>query len=446
MALIFLFSIVALLNILLSINVPLYGNTTLGYYYTNWYFGSQRAEQSLIVDTGSYKTLIDCNNCTDCGTHIHKPFNMTSSTTLTSPNSLNDFSCTDCGFYSSYSEGSSYSGKYVQDIVRIGDKDVNLVFGCISSETGLFITQSADGITGLAPQFNILEYDPPTPDKALFNQNIIDSDIVSMCLGSNGGQLGFGTPNNSTHIPNSRELNIKVDNEKWLFRYNVYISSIVIEGMDVGLEFEGMLDSGTTYTYFEGKLYDSIANYFNQFCQKSSDNCGGYSELTSCFMKGWLTTESEFFASFPVLEFYFGDNNLYEWKPASYLINTDAGYCIGLAKGNTMLGASFMKDHDFVFDNTRMELTIKKANCNLHSSPYKHRLHMINPYNKHLNQVVSMNKRTRWVPYSSHKEQKIYTVVFLVFAIMLLIIWYLNNKKTREYVLMDDEEVENCKN
>jgi hypothetical protein len=42
--------------------VRLYGDSTLGYYYINLFFGSNLQKASLIVDTGSTITAIPCSS------------------------------------------------------------------------------------------------------------------------------------------------------------------------------------------------------------------------------------------------------------------------------------------------------------------------------------------------------------------------------------------------
>ncbi len=44
------------------ITVRLYGDSSLGYYYINLFFGSTLQKESLIVDTGSSITAIPCNS------------------------------------------------------------------------------------------------------------------------------------------------------------------------------------------------------------------------------------------------------------------------------------------------------------------------------------------------------------------------------------------------
>ena len=55
--------------------IPLYGNTSLGYYYANIYVGSPPQKQSVIVDTGSGQLALPCSKCVSCGTqHLQPPF------------------------------------------------------------------------------------------------------------------------------------------------------------------------------------------------------------------------------------------------------------------------------------------------------------------------------------------------------------------------------------
>lgn len=41
--------------------IPVYGNSSLGYYYINVYVGSPPQEQSVIIDTGSGQFAIPCS-------------------------------------------------------------------------------------------------------------------------------------------------------------------------------------------------------------------------------------------------------------------------------------------------------------------------------------------------------------------------------------------------
>ena len=58
----------------LTLQIPIYGNNSLGYYYIKGFFGNSKTEQNLIFDTGSSQLIIDCDTCTDFGTHTHDSY------------------------------------------------------------------------------------------------------------------------------------------------------------------------------------------------------------------------------------------------------------------------------------------------------------------------------------------------------------------------------------
>ena len=40
--------------------MPIFGNSTLGYYYIEAYVGSHEDKKALIIDTGSHMTILPC--------------------------------------------------------------------------------------------------------------------------------------------------------------------------------------------------------------------------------------------------------------------------------------------------------------------------------------------------------------------------------------------------
>jgi hypothetical protein len=60
--------------------IPLYGNSSLGYYYANIFIGTPPQMQSVIVDTGSGILALPCSRCTSCGRgHLNPPYRLESS-------------------------------------------------------------------------------------------------------------------------------------------------------------------------------------------------------------------------------------------------------------------------------------------------------------------------------------------------------------------------------
>ena len=95
-----------------------------------------------------------------------------------------------CSFSISYSEGSSISGVYINEIVRFGENYKEQIgtfvpIGCTTDENHLFYTQDANGIMGLANnERNFVEI--------LYKFGAIKKNIFSLCLAQLGGIFNIG--------------------------------------------------------------------------------------------------------------------------------------------------------------------------------------------------------------------------------------------------------------
>jgi hypothetical protein len=143
-----------------------------GTHYANLWVGSPTPQrQSVIVDTGSHFTAFPCVGCVKCGAEHHSdphfdPAKSQSFHYLQCHECAGlSSTCSDtgnkCQFSQSYTEGSSWRAHQARDVVYCGGQDVLMaanpmdnekaipfMFGCLTSETGLFVTQLADGIMG----------------------------------------------------------------------------------------------------------------------------------------------------------------------------------------------------------------------------------------------------------------------------------------------------------
>ena len=48
--------------------IEVFGNMSIAYYYSKFYFGEPLQAQTLLLDTGSYLTVLTCSNCRICDT------------------------------------------------------------------------------------------------------------------------------------------------------------------------------------------------------------------------------------------------------------------------------------------------------------------------------------------------------------------------------------------
>lgn len=173
-----------------------------------------RRSASVIADTGSGLMAFPCSGCDGCGSHTDQPFQADNSSTLihvTCSQQQSHFQCKECteksdtcAISQSYMEGSSWKASVVEDVVYLGGESsfhdeamrdrygTHFQFGCQSSETGLFVTQVADGIMGLSNSDTHIV-------AKLHRENKIPSNLFSLCFTENGGTMSVGEPNTKAH-------------------------------------------------------------------------------------------------------------------------------------------------------------------------------------------------------------------------------------------------------
>jgi len=190
-----------------AIAVPLFFHSGSYHVYLN--VGSPTPQRQLvIVDTGSHYTAFPCEPCKHCGRNTHAAAHFfrpqSSATFQTVP-------CDQCHWVTAasafhhqgpkqncriskvcphtqkYTEGSSWTALESQDYVFLATDHVEeslalhqqlavpFVFGCQTEETGLFISQYADGIMGMAMHPNSLL-------SQLYSTKSIANMAFSMCI------------------------------------------------------------------------------------------------------------------------------------------------------------------------------------------------------------------------------------------------------------------------
>ena len=226
-------------------NMTLYGNISLGYYYVDVYVGTPPQKKYLIVDTGSRQTVMTCDPCEKCGTHLNRPFRFKESETFTllNKNHTNfDWNCSvydaegTCSFNAKYLEGSSYSGYVIKDIIlfqnelnSINNTSKSHLISCAIEETGEFATQAVDGIMGFGPYSELTKIESPTLLEVEFRDGRIDSKVFSICLGHNGGQLMVGDWNTALHLPGEKPIYLDASRVSWGSNYNVELLGIMVK-------------------------------------------------------------------------------------------------------------------------------------------------------------------------------------------------------------------------
>ncbi|CAK4079279.1 unnamed protein product [Aphanomyces euteiches] len=353
--------------------IPL--NLGLGTHFTWVYAGTPPQRASVIVDTGSHLMAFPCAGCDGCGKHTDPPFDVSKSSTLVYPtcSSKPPFACGNCGakdqcsISQSYTEGSSWQAVVVEDFVWLGDAvdhpvrhfnesySTRFMFGCQTHETGLFVSQVADGILGVANgKTNLV--------RKLYEEKKIESNSFALCFTAHGGTMAIGTLSTSHHEGDLQFAAATSMQNGW---YGVTVTEIrfgsKILPVDLSHANSGhhvIVDSGTTDSYLPSAFADAWASLFLSVTGKQyeSSNCAGYSE--------------EEIAKMPPLEIEMlsatsGQHVVFS-VPASQIFSPDGKHCGGLffteASGG-VIGANFMINHDFVFDPDQKRVGFVPAKC-----------------------------------------------------------------------------------
>jgi hypothetical protein len=347
---------------------PLYPGYGTHYIYA--YVGTPAQRQSLIVDTGSYITAFPCNGCSQCGTHTDDYFNVTTSSSALIPKCLHNQLCQ---VSQSYAEGSSWHGYKVTDQLWVGDSEIDLIpdapsysipftFACQTAMTGLFRSQLADGILGLADAEDTL------PNQ-LFKKNITQTRMFAVCFRTGGGILSLGGVDQSLHT--KKVSYMKMDPRTGgsygiflqyvMFREKSGINHTIDEPAAKFLGTKGVLiDSGATDTY----LPVEIAAKFQAAFKKAS----GIAFSSDNFK---LTDEE--MNRLP--DIVFGvqgilPNSVAEvtMPMSSYIDSTgDGGYTFRVfltEKDGSILGSNFLNNYNFIFDPDNTRIGFAKSTCN----------------------------------------------------------------------------------
>lgn len=384
----------------------LYGNMNhYAYYFADLLIGSpvpQRA--SVIIDTGSRLVGFPCKGCIHCGEHLDPMFDVSRSASATWLNCSGQCSqgCVKghCSYRETYSEGSTISGLWFDDSVRLGDAfsgnpPVRASLGCHTNENKLFFTQRANGIMGLAPSFQGATGGRPTFLQDLFkDKQHIDAAIFAICLATWGGRLTVGGYDSADHTEaaeNSRRhctshRPCANDGTKWIdmtasHYYFVFPSGLMLNRRPVVASPHSfgvtVVDSGTTYTYLPGPVFTTLSTALAEYCAEN-DGCGAVRDIsratglpgsgTQCWR---LLNPAEGPRFFPTLQMQFTPGVAIDWVPTGYLHHRGQPdvWCQTFMENNlyqTVLGISWMIHKDIIFDIAKGKLGVAQANCPEH--------------------------------------------------------------------------------
>ena len=380
-----------------------------GYFSAQLLVGTPPQPFSLIVDTGSSVTAIPCTGCRECGVHSNPRFEPARSQTferLGCDASAGYYcaSCdaaSECGYRVAYQEGSSYSGYLALDTIRVGQGgacvQLEFPFGCSTEETGLFTSQQADGIMGLASSRRRGEPSNPTVLEALVAARIVP-DAFSLCFGAAHGVLTFGVLPDAADAAAGAAGAAAADARFWTTIVDSSFYGIEVLALTLGTTglaraappSSTIVDSGTTFMYMHSAAFVPLLSAMRaapihhgctnvrQIDAPKDEYCARIDAPPPHVAAGGKSAAAAFFSS--VLDGCYDPltvtlrTGALSIAPSRYFYESDQGpgeFCLGVFdnyEDSLVLGAMNMIDHEVVFDRAGGRIGFSRRNCSAAAS------------------------------------------------------------------------------
>lgn len=341
--------------------------------------GLSGRKMSVIVDTGSDLTWVQCQPCRVCYTQQDPMFNPSLSPSYRSV-SCNSSTCQSllsetgnpgicsgiapqmCNYVVSYGDGSYTRGELGLETLNLGTVSVsNFIFGCGRNNKGLF--GGASGLMGLGRSSLSLV----SQTSAMFG------GVFSYCLPSaeaaSAGSLIFGGDSsvyrNSTPISYTDIIpNPQLPTFYFLNLTGVSIGAVALESPSFG-KVGILMDSGTVITRLPPSIYRALKGEFlKQF--SGFPSAPGFSILDTCFN---LSSYQE--VDIPDIKMHFSGNAelLVDVTGVFYFAKSDASQvCLAVAsltyeEDIGIIGNYQQKNQRIIYDTKGNKLGIAKETC-----------------------------------------------------------------------------------
>lgn len=328
------------------VSTPLKSGLSIGSgnYYTKIGLGTPAKYFSMLVDTGSSLSWLQCQPCKIyCHVQVDPLFNPSLSKTYktlpcSSPqcsslkgSTLNDPSCSNatgaCVYKASYGDSSFSTGYLSQDVLTLTPSETisSFVYGCGQDNQGLF--GKAAGILGLA-------HDKLSTLGQLSKKY---GYAFSYCLPTsssapNSSKEGFLSIGSSSLTSSPYKFTPMIKNPKIPGLYFLDLTAITVAGRPLGVAASSykvptIIDSGTVITRLPMPVYTALQNAFVKIMSKKYAPAPGFSILDTCF-KGSVKSMS----AVPEIQLIFLGGADLSLKVQNILIEIEKGTtCLAIA-------------------------------------------------------------------------------------------------------------------
>ncbi|XP_010532199.1 PREDICTED: aspartic proteinase Asp1 [Tarenaya hassleriana] len=367
-----------------SVVFPLSGNVfPLGYYSVSLRIGNPPKAFDFDVDTGSDLAWVQCDapcsGCTLPRERQYKPMrNMVQCSdplclALHFPNKPKCLKPTDqCDYEVSYADQGSSMGVLVIDqipftLLNGSASSVRLAFGCGYDQQvpGPHPPPATAGVLGIGR--GIISFLTQLVTAGL------TKNVMGHCLSHKGGGFLFFGDN---PIPSSGVAWAKLSKDG---HYSVGSAELLFNGKSTGEKgLDLIFDSGSSYTYFNSKTYQTIVNLItNDLKGKPLKDAKEDRTLPICWkgakpFKSVLDAKS-FFKTLTISFSGWIRKTQFQIQPESYLIVTTGNVCLGILNGSevglqnaNVIGDIFMQGTMVIYDNEKQQLGWVSADCDKH--------------------------------------------------------------------------------
>lgn len=366
------------------VSTPLKSGLSIGSgnYYVKIGLGTPPKYFSLLVDTGSSLSWLQCQPCKGfCHPQIEPLFNSNTSKTYKSfscdssqcsslkSSTLNDPACeigsNACLYRASYGDSSFSVGYLSQDVLSITPSETisNFVYGCGQNNQGLFGRSS--GILGLAHDKLSALAQLSTKYGYAFSYCLPTSFSASK-NSSKGGYLSIGT---SSLAKSSYKYTPMVKNPKIPSLYLLGITTITVAGRPLAIpgssyKVPTIIDSGTVITRLPMDVYEALRDAFKKAMSKKYSSAPGVSILDTCFKGNARDIEAV-----PEVQIVFQGGAALPLKGHNSLIEFEEGVtCLAIAgnSGNTpiaIIGNYQQQTIDVAYDVSNSRIGFAAGGC-----------------------------------------------------------------------------------